>query len=136
MLYIPPHAQLLFKIVTPIQAFDIFATSKKQSLLGSKKGTIGLAKRFEGVFHAIASKEVKDEATRKAVFEEMVENCLWENATDLPLLTSLSVESLTTGRVKRSQMPPKQKSSWTTPKKSRPSYRSCGPPAQLERFIF
>ncbi len=42
---------------------------------------------------------------------------------------------LTAGRVKRSEMPPKRKSSWTTPKKSGPSYRSCGPPAQLERFM-
>lgn len=84
-----------FSMSTPFwQSFDLFTTSKQQSLVDSKKGTIELVKRFRGMLKAIADKEAVDEATQKAIFEEMVQICLWGNATDLSLLTSLSVEEL------------------------------------------
>lgn len=75
-------------------SFDMFATSKRSSLVGSKKGTIELVKRFRGVLRAIAEKQAVDEDTEKAIFEEMTQISLWGNATDLSLLTSLSVEEL------------------------------------------
>ena len=75
-------------------SFDMFATSKRSSLVGSKKGTIELVKRFRGVLQAIAEKQAVDEDTEKAIFEEMIQISLWGNATDLSLLTSLSVEEL------------------------------------------
>ena len=75
-------------------SFDVFATSKRSSLVGSKKGTIELVKRFRGVLRAIAEKQSVDEETEKAIFEEMIQISLWGNATDLSLLTSLSVEEL------------------------------------------
>ncbi len=75
-------------------SYDMFATSKRSSLVGSKKGTIELVKRFRGVLEAIGHKHDVDEETQKAVFEEMIQISLWGNATDLSLLTSLSVEEL------------------------------------------
>ena len=72
----------------------MFVRSKRQSFLGSEKGTIELVKRFRGMLQAIESKEAMDEATQRALFEEMVQISLWGNATDLSLLTSLSVEEL------------------------------------------
>lgn len=75
-------------------SFDLFATSKRSSLVGSKKGAIELIKRFRGVLQAIAEKQSVDEETQKAIFEEMIQISLWGNATDLALLTSLSVEEL------------------------------------------
>ena len=75
-------------------SFDMFATSKRSSLVGSKKGTIELVKRFRGVLQAIGEKQAVDEETQKAIFEEMIQISLWGNATDLALLTSLSVEEL------------------------------------------
>ena len=75
-------------------SFDMFATSKRSSLVGSKKGTVELVKRFQGVLHAINEKKAVDEQTEKAIFEEMIQISLWGNATDLSLLTSLSVEEL------------------------------------------
>ena len=84
-----------FTLSTPFwHSFDMFATSKRSSLVGSKKGTIELVKRFRGVLQAIAEKQAVDEETQKAIFEEMVQISLWGNATDLSLLTSLSVEEL------------------------------------------
>ena len=84
-----------FTLSTPFwHSFDMFATSKRSSLVGSKKGTIELVKRFRGVLRAIAENQAVDEDTEKAIFEEMTQISLWGNATDLSLLTSLSVEEL------------------------------------------
>ena len=84
-----------FTLSTPFwHSFDMFATSKRFSLVGSKKGTIELVKRFGAVLQAIVEKQAVDEETQKAIFEEMIQISLWGNATDLSLLTSLSVEEL------------------------------------------
>lgn len=83
-----------FTLSTPLwQTFDMFTTSKRASLVSSKKGTIELVKRFRGVLQAEV-KDAVDEATQKAIFEEMIQISLWGNATDLSLLTSLSAEEL------------------------------------------
>ena len=84
-----------FTLSTPFwHSFDMFATSKRASLVGSKKGTIELVKRFGAVLQAIQERQAVDEETQKAIFEEMIQISLWGNATDLALLTSLSVEEL------------------------------------------
>lgn len=84
-----------FTTSTPFwQSFDIFVASKRLSLVGSKKGTVELVKRFKGMLQAVELKEATDDATQKTIFEEMVQISLWGNATDLSLLTSLSVEEL------------------------------------------
>ena len=84
-----------FTLSTPFwHSFDMFATSKRLSLVGSKKGTIELVKRFRGVLQAVAGNQAADEETQEAIFEEMIQISLWGNATDLALLTSLSVEEL------------------------------------------
>lgn len=84
-----------FTLSTPFwHSFDMFATSKRSSLVGSKKGTIELVKKFREVLQAIAEKQAVDEETQRAIFEEMIQISLWGNATDLSLLTSLSVEEL------------------------------------------
>ena len=84
-----------FTLSTPFwHSFDMFATSKRSSLVGSKKGAIELVKRFRGVLDDMAEIQDADEETQKAIFEEMIQISLWGNATDLSLLTSLSVEEL------------------------------------------
>ena len=84
-----------FTLSTPFwHSFDMFATSKRSSLVGSKKGTIELVKKFREVLQAIGEKQAVDEETQKAIFEEMIQISLWGNATDLSLLTSLTVEEL------------------------------------------
>ena len=84
-----------FSTSTPFwQKFDEFVTDKRKALVGSEKGAIELVKRFRGMLQAIAENEFTDEATEKAIFEEMIQISLWGNATDLSLLTSLSVEEL------------------------------------------
>lgn len=125
-----------FSMSTPFwQSFDLFTTSKQQSLVDSKKGTIELVKRFRGMLKAIADKEAVDEATQKAIFEEMVQICLWGNATDLSLLTSLSVEELDSRQGKAVRESSK-KTWWSmTLIKSGSCYRTSNLPARLELFI-
>ena len=77
------------------QSFDMFATDKWKALVGSEKGAVELVKRFRAMLKAIKEKkEISDEAAERAIFEEMIQISLWGNATDLSLLTSLSVEEL------------------------------------------
>lgn len=77
------------------QSYDVFTKSKIQSLTGSKTGVLELVKRFHAMRKAIANNEIDDVDTEKAIFEEMIQICLWGNATDLSLLTTLSMEELT-----------------------------------------
>ena len=84
-----------FTTSTPYwQVFDMFKTSKLQALVSSKKGTIELVKRFRSVLQAFEHKDIVEEEMQKTIFEEMVQISLWGNATDLSLLTSLSIEEL------------------------------------------
>ena len=84
-----------FTTSTPFwQTFDMFSASKREALVGSKKGAIELVTYFLGMIEALGSKDTVDEMTQKAVFEEMLQISLWGNATDLSLLTSVSVEEL------------------------------------------
>ena len=93
-----------FTTSTPFwQSFDVFSNDKRKALVGSKKGTVELVRRFNGVLGAIAKREITDNTTQKALFEEMVQISLWGNATDLSLLTSLSVEQLDSRQGKASR---------------------------------
>ena len=84
-----------FSTSTPYwQTFDMFKASKLQALVGSKKGTIELVKRFRSVVQALEHGDAVDKETQRTIFEEMVQISLWGNATDLSLLTSLSIEEL------------------------------------------
>lgn len=93
-----------FSISTPKwQAYDIFGNSKREGLLGSKKGTIELIKHFHEMQKPLARGEDLDDQAQKALFEEVVQISLWGNATDLSMLTTLSVEELNSrqGKVAR-----------------------------------
>lgn len=84
-----------FTTSTPFwQTFDMFSTDKRNALVGSKKGVIELVRRFRGILQAIWDQEVVDRASRHVIFEEVIQISLWGNATDLSLLTSLSVDEL------------------------------------------
>ena len=75
------------------QEYDMFASSKRNGLIGSKKGTLELIRRFHALRSSLDEKAI-DEDTPKLLFEEMVQISLWGNATDLSLLGSVSVSQL------------------------------------------
>lgn len=59
----------------------------------SRPAVIELASRYHGLITQM-EKMKSDEEAEKILFMEMCEICLWGNATDLSLLTSLTYEDI------------------------------------------
>ncbi|KAG8527209.1 uncharacterized protein KY384_008639 [Bacidia gigantensis] len=78
------------------QRFDPFKKDKVKALVGSRKGTIELVKHFLSIISSLEAEATAavDEEKQKALLEEMLQISLWGNATDLSLLTSMTVEEL------------------------------------------
>ena len=85
------------------QAYDMFVSDKRSALVSSKKGVLELVKQFNGVVRALVDKDTTDDATKKALLEEMIQISLWGNATDLSLLTNMSVEQMESRQGKASR---------------------------------
>ena len=85
------------------QAYDMFASDKRSALVSSRKGLLELVKQFNGVVQAITGHDATEDATRKALLEEMLQISLWGNATDLSLLTNMSVEQMESRQGKASR---------------------------------
>jgi hypothetical protein len=89
--------QLLFSKSSLWKDYDIFKRQKDSTLIKSLKAVEELATRFNQVIANPAQplKTLDDEAA-KLIFVEMTELALWGNATDLSLLTNLSLEEIQT----------------------------------------
>ncbi|ETN40322.1 uncharacterized protein HMPREF1541_04598 [Cyphellophora europaea CBS 101466] len=92
--------------------YDVFARQKTQTFRSSRPAVLELAARYREIVQRIRESAVAapvegsassdsakpDEAVVKeaerVLFEEMAEICLWGNATDLSLLTTLSYEDI------------------------------------------
>lgn len=79
----------------------MFATQKLATFRSSRPAVLELAERYHELINQIRSSEkLQDkspeeiEAAEKILFMEMCEICLWGNATDLSLLTSLTYEDI------------------------------------------
>lgn len=82
--------------------YDVFARQKMATFRSSRSAVLELAARYkelilqlesEATTNASRSPEEKNEA-EKLLFKEMCEICLWGNATDLSLLTSLTYDDI------------------------------------------
>lgn len=75
--------------------YDIFARQKMETFRSSRPAVIELAARYKDLVTQLETQSVgeKEEAD-KILFMEMCEICLWGNATDLSLLTSLTYEDI------------------------------------------
>ena len=80
--------------------YDVFARQKMSTFRSSRPAVLELAVKYkELVLHldsdTSSSKSAEEiEAAEKELFTEICEICLWGNATDLSLLTSLSYEDI------------------------------------------
>ena len=72
------------------RGYDIFQRQKDWTFINSKVAVEELAKRFSSVI----STDVSGDAAERLLFEEMTQIALWGNATDLSLLTKLSLEDI------------------------------------------
>ncbi|KAH7032693.1 uncharacterized protein B0I36DRAFT_361469 [Microdochium trichocladiopsis] len=84
------------------KSYDVFARQKNDTFRSSRPAVYEIATRFKDLVNGLAAKteeaanktpEEHEEAQR-LLFVEMCEICLWGNATDLSLLTSLSYEDI------------------------------------------
>lgn len=86
------------------KAYDIFQRQKMSTFKSSRPAVLELASRYKEIItqihtsknHAVVNtsdpKEI--EQAEQLLFTEMAEICLWGNATDLSLLTSLTYEDI------------------------------------------
>lgn len=78
------------------KSYDLFARQKIDSFRTSRNAVAELAARYEDIVTKIrADKNIThDSEAEKILFMEMCEVCLWGNATDLSLLTTMTYEDI------------------------------------------
>lgn len=77
------------------KSYDIFARQKIATFRSSRPAVLELAGRYKEIILHMEDKSVQaSEEAQKLLFMEMCEICLWGNATDLSLLTSLTYEDI------------------------------------------
>ncbi|KAK1778673.1 hypothetical protein QBC45DRAFT_158926 [Copromyces sp. CBS 386.78] len=94
--YLYRRINTFFKLSTHWKNYDIFARQKIKTFRSSRPAVLELAARYKDLItqlRAHSTEPVSEEAD-KLLFTEMCEICLWGNATDLSLLTSLSYEDI------------------------------------------
>lgn len=82
--------------------YDVFGRQKMSTFKSSRPAVLELAAKYNGIVRQITNKSAavssqdpaKIEDAERVLFTEMCEICLWGNATDLSLLTSLSYEDI------------------------------------------
>lgn len=94
----------LFSLSKHWKGYDVFARQKMSTFKSSRPAVLELADRYQDLARkAEADKKgegevnkstIEIEQAEKLVFSEMCEICLWGNATDLSLLTSLTYEDI------------------------------------------
>lgn len=77
------------------RGYDYFARMKNDTFVKSSSAVSTLANRYHKIYNEFKSKEseVSPEAL-KIVTHELLQTCLWGNATDLSLLVTVSMEEL------------------------------------------
>ncbi|EGC48916.1 DUF89 domain-containing protein [Histoplasma capsulatum var. duboisii H88] len=99
--YLYRRINLSFSLSTHWKTYDIFARQKMSTFKSSRTAILELAAKYKELIKQIESGEgargkepeqINEE--EKLLFMEMCEICLWGNATDLSLLTSLTYEDI------------------------------------------
>lgn len=85
----------LFTLSQFWKSYDVFGRQKISTLRSSRPAVLELAARYKDVvLHLEQNPRPENDEAEKLLFKEMCEICLWGNATDLSLLTSLTYEDI------------------------------------------
>jgi uncharacterized protein with ATP-grasp and redox domains len=80
------------------KSYDVFSRQKISTFRSSRPAVLELAARYQELVKQMHDKDNKTkeeiDQAEKILFMEMCEICLWGNATDLSLLTSLTYEDI------------------------------------------
>ncbi|EGS17529.1 putative UPF0364 protein [Thermochaetoides thermophila DSM 1495] len=74
--------------------YDVFARQKIKTFRSSRPAVLELAARYKELITQMRTNSEHNPEAEKLIFMEMCEVCLWGNATDLSLLTSLTYEDI------------------------------------------
>jgi uncharacterized protein with ATP-grasp and redox domains len=96
--YLYRRMSAVFKLSNHWKNYDVFSRQKINTFRSSRPAVLELAARYKDIVTQMEADKDKtgaehDEA-KKLLFTEMCEICLWGNATDLSLLTSLTYEDI------------------------------------------
>ncbi|KAK7994713.1 hypothetical protein PG990_013486 [Apiospora arundinis] len=97
--YLYRRVSTAFSLSTHWKQYDIFSRQKMATFRSSRPAVLELAARYKDLITQMEKDKANkgtpehDEA-EKILFHEMCEICLWGNATDLSLLTSLTYEDI------------------------------------------
>ena len=85
-----------FSLSTHWKGYDVFARQKIKTFRSSRPAVLELAARYKDLVRQLQEGKgsAPDAGAEKLLFTEMCEICLWGNATDLSLLTSLTYEDI------------------------------------------
>ncbi|KAF9774680.1 hypothetical protein IL306_007293 [Fusarium sp. DS 682] len=93
--YLYRRVQLLFSMSSFWKGYDVFKRQKDSTLVKSHTAVQELASRFTQVIsNPVQPLQSLDNDAARLVFVEMTQLALWGNATDLSLLTNLSLEEI------------------------------------------
>lgn len=94
LLTAPRRLATSFSLSTSWKSYDVFARQKMSTFRSSRPAVLELASRYHELLSQIDSNKAHSDEAEKILFMEMCEVCLWGNATDLSLLTSLTYEDI------------------------------------------
>lgn len=86
-----------FALSTHWKNYDVFARQKIKTFRSSRPAVLELATHYKDLMSQISSRgqaSPEDVEAERILFSEMCEICLWGNATDLSLLTTLTYEDI------------------------------------------
>ncbi|KAF5982071.1 DUF89 domain-containing protein [Fusarium coicis] len=93
--YLYRRVQLLFSMSSSWKGYDVFKRQKDSTLVKSQNAVEELVSRVTQVIaNSIQPLQSLDDDAARLVFSELTEMALWGNATDLSLLTNLSLEEI------------------------------------------
>lgn len=78
------------------KGYDVFRRQKMSTFKSSRPAVLELAARYKELAQEAEKAPGKTPEADRLLFSEMCEICLWGNATDLSLLTSLTYEDIQT----------------------------------------
>lgn len=102
--YLYRRIQTIFSLSKHWKGYDVFARQKLETFRSSRPAVLELAARYRELTMQLADAGGKEgggellvahsEDAQRLLFREMCEVCLWGNATDLSLLTSLTYDDI------------------------------------------
>ncbi|KAJ5908436.1 hypothetical protein N7495_001118 [Penicillium taxi] len=99
--YLYRRIETFFSLSKYWKGYDVFARQKMSTFKSSRPAVLELATRYRELAHEAETSKSSEsksadeiEQAERLLFSEMCEICLWGNATDLSLLTSITYEDI------------------------------------------